>query len=146
MKMKKSKFILVPLLLFALILNTIPAFAASSESAAAAQDAEARQINTVTVTFTPSGLTNGIATVYASASGNVEYIKIKITLQEYDSSSGKYVNSPGPSYSSYAPNKSSLYYTHTFDLSAFKTYRIKVDVTSSGNGVTQTETLYQSLS
>lgn len=44
MKMKKSKFILVPLLLFALILNTIPAFAASSESAAAAQDAEARQI------------------------------------------------------------------------------------------------------
>lgn len=41
MKMKKSKFILVPLLLFALILNTIPAFAASSESAAAAQDAEA---------------------------------------------------------------------------------------------------------
>ena len=138
MKMKKSKFILVPLLLFALILNTIPAFAASSESAAAAQDAEARQINTVTVTFTPSGLTKGIATVYASASGNVEYIKIKITLQEYDS--------PGPSYSSYAPNKSSLYYTHTFDLSAFKTYRIKVDVTSSGNGVTQTETLYQSLS
>ena len=67
MKMKKSKFILVPLLLFALILNTIPAFAASSESAAAAQDAEARQINTVTVTFTPSGLTKGIATVYASA-------------------------------------------------------------------------------
>ena len=35
MKMKKSKFILVPLLFFALILNTIPAFAASSESAAA---------------------------------------------------------------------------------------------------------------
>ena len=51
MKMKKSKFILVPLLLFALILNTIPAFAASSESAVAAQDAEARQINTVTVTL-----------------------------------------------------------------------------------------------
>ena len=45
MKMKKSKFILVPLLLFALILNTIPAFAASSESAAAAQDAEARLLS-----------------------------------------------------------------------------------------------------
>lgn len=103
MKMKKSKFILVPLLLFALILNTIPAFAASSESAAAAQDAEGRKLNTVTITFKPSGLTKGVATVYASASGNVEYIKIKITLQEYDSSSGKYVNSPGPSYSSYAP-------------------------------------------
>lgn len=140
MKMKKSKFILVPLLLFALILNTIPAFAASSESAAAA-----RQINTVTVTFTPSGLTKGIATVYASASGNVEYIKIKITLQEYDSSSGKYVNSPGPSYSSYAPNKSSLYYSHTFDLSAFKTYRVKVEVTANCNGIVQTSGTYESL-
>ena len=145
MKMKKSKFILVPLLLFALILNTIPAFAASSESAAAAQDAEARQINTVTVTFTPSGLTKGIATVYASASGTVEDIKIKITLQEYDSSSGKYVNSPGPSYSSYAPNKSSLYYSHTFDLSAFKTYRVKVEVTANCNGIVQTSGTYESL-
>ena len=133
------------MLLFALILNTIPAFAASSESAAAAQDAEARQINTVTVTFTPSGLTKGIATVYASASGNVEYIKIKITLQEYDSSSGKYVNSPGPSYSSYAPNKSSLYYSHTFDLSAFKTYRVKVEVTANCNGIVQTSGTYESL-
>ena len=57
MKMKKSKFILVPLLLFALILNTIPAFAASSESAAAAQDAEGRKLNTVTIKFKPSGLT-----------------------------------------------------------------------------------------
>lgn len=147
MKRKKLKFILTTLLIFILTFSTVPVSAASSPSldTPVSPEIEDRMIASAVATFEQSGLTQGIASVYVAASGNVKYIKIQITLQEYSFWAGTYVDSPGPSYSSYIENESSHYFTHVFDLSIYKTYRIKVQLTANCNDVVQTEYLYRYL-
>lgn len=147
MKRKKLKFILTTLLIFILTFSTVPVSAASSPSldTPVSPEIEDRMITSAIVTFEQSGLTQGTATAYVAATGDVRYIKIKITLQEYSFWSDKYVDSPGPAYSSYVENKSSLFFAHTFDLSILNKYRIKVDLTANCNGIVETQSLYRYL-
>lgn len=147
MKRKKLKFILTTLLIFILTFSTVPVSAASSPSldTPVSPEIEDRMIGGIQVSFEQSGLTEALATAYVTATGDVQYIKINIKLQEYSFWAGKYVDCAGPTYSSYTSTTSYLYFTHTFDVSPLKSYRIKVEISVKCNDVVQTETVYESL-
>ncbi len=138
MKNKKLRLILIPLMILLLAFTTLTASAAEGE------EAGTYVIASVSISFEKTGFTTAVGNVRAIATGNIVYLKSKMTLQVYNNSTESYENTD--SISTKYSYDNSIIHNHEFSISAIKSYRIKVEVTSCTDVTTQTRTHYRVMS
>lgn len=138
MKNRKLRLILIPLIILLLAFTTLTA------SAAMGEEAGTYVIGSVSYSFVKTGLTKAVGEVIAVASGNIIYLKSKMTLQVYNNSTDSYEDTD--SISTKYSYDNSIIHNHEFSISAIKSYRIKIEVTSCTDVTTQTKTYYKVMS